>query len=105
MDLKSRSTDLVEDVTDALAVYRLTKLIMDDKITEDLREKVWERYGQPADEDSHKISYLLTCPWCLSIYFATGAVLTRMIAPKAWRPISRGLALSALTGLLVEREG
>jgi hypothetical protein len=90
---------------DLLATYRLTLLIKDDKITEDLRGMVFSRYGEPGGEHSHKLSYLMACPWCLSMYFAAVAVLARRTAPRAWRPLSRVLALSALTGLLVERRG
>jgi hypothetical protein len=52
---------LFELVVDFLAIYRLTTLVKDDKITEDLRHIVFRRYGDPGDEDSHKISYLLSC--------------------------------------------
>jgi hypothetical protein len=87
----------------ALATYRLTKLIRDDKITEDLRNFVFERYGEP---DDHKVSYLVTCPWCLSIYFGAAVSSVRIIFPNS-KLVSAGieaLAFSALTGMLVERE-
>lgn len=96
---------LVELGIDLLATYRLTTLIKDDKITEDLRGMVFSRYGEPGDEHSHKLSYLMACPWCLSIYFASLAVLARSTVPRAWRPVSKVLALSAMTGLLAERRG
>lgn len=96
---------LLEIVFDVLATYRLTTLVKDDKITEDLRNLVWKRYGEPSDEDSHKVSYLLTCPWCLSVYFAGFAVAARMTWPRAWRPVAKALSYSALTGLLCELKG
>jgi hypothetical protein len=92
-------------IFDVLATYRLTTMVKDDKITEDLRTKVWDRFGQPGDDDSHKVSYLLTCPWCLSIYFGAIAVTGRMLWPRAWRPVSKALAFSALTGLISEARG
>lgn len=94
----------VEIVFDVLATYRLTKLIIDDKVTEDLREWVWAKYGQPDDEDSSKISYFITCPWCLSIYFGTGVAAARIMFPKTWSLAARALSFSALTGMIVERE-
>jgi hypothetical protein len=92
--------DALALTVDLLATYRLTTLIKDDKITEDLRNTVFSRFGDPADEDSHKVSYLLNCPWCLSIYFAAGAVAARQLQPRAWSPVAKVLALSALTGLM-----
>jgi uncharacterized protein DUF1360 len=87
-------------VVDFLATYRLTTLIKDDKITEDLRRMVFRRFGEPDEEHSHKVSYLLNCPWCLSVYFAAGVVVARHFRPRVWSPVAKVLALSALTGLV-----
>jgi hypothetical protein len=89
-------------VVDALATYRLTVLIKDDKITEGLREAVFRRFGHLEDDDVHKASYLMGCPWCLSIYFGAVTVAAEYYAPRVWRPLARVLALSAATGLLAE---
>ena len=88
-----------EDIVDALAVHRLTKLVIDDYITEPLRDKVYEKFGDPADS---KISYLVTCPWCVSMYVGFGVVAARTIAPKVWRPLSYALAFSSVTGWVEE---
>jgi hypothetical protein len=93
---------LLQIAFDVLATYRLTTLIKDDKITEDIRNVVFQKYGEPSDEDSHKISYLLTCPWCLSIYFGGLAVLAGARWPRMWKPVSKALSYSALTGLMAE---
>ncbi|MBA2558924.1 MAG: DUF1360 domain-containing protein [Propionibacteriales bacterium] len=103
MKLRSSGDSVLDVLFDVLATYRLTTLVKDDKITEDLRNIVWRRYGEPSAEDSHKLSYLLTCPWCLSIYFGAGAVLGRAVFPRTWGAVSRALTYSALTGLLSER--
>jgi len=97
------ATAVVEGVVDLLATYRLTTLIKDDKITEDLRSAVFRRFGPPDDDKAHKVSYLMSCPWCLSMYFGAIAVLFRSRNPRLWSPIAKVLALSALTGLLSER--
>jgi hypothetical protein len=94
------ASDALVLAVDFLATYRLTTLIKDDKITEDLRNMVYRRFGEPSDEHSHKVSYLLNCPWCLSVYFAAGAVVARHLRPRVWSPVARVLALSALTGLV-----
>lgn len=88
-------------LTDALATYRAQKLVRDDKITEPLRERVVNRYGSP--EDSY-LSYLITCPWCLSMYAGALLALGRIVAPRTTDAVSRALALSAVAGLLAERE-
>jgi hypothetical protein len=101
-DTKPNQHALVEALVDALATYRLTVLIKDDKITERLRQAVFRRYGHLGDPDVRKPSYLLGCPWCLSMYFDALAVLGRRYAPGAWEPLSRAMAFSATTGLLAE---
>lgn len=90
---------------DFLATYRLTELVKDDKITEDLRGMVFRRYGEPTADNPRKVSYLLSCPWCLSIYFAAVAVVGRRRFPRLWGPAAKVLALSAMTGLAAERRG
>jgi hypothetical protein len=91
---------LLGALVDALATYRLTVLIKDDKITEPLRQAVFRRYGHLGDTDVRNPSYLLGCPWCLSMYFGALAVAGRRYVPGAWKPLSRALAFSATTGLL-----
>jgi Protein of unknown function (DUF1360) len=88
-------------LVDGLATYRLQKLVRDDKITEDLRNAVFHKFGEPHE---HKLSYLVTCPWCLSLYAGLGLSFSRMIAPKATNAVARALALSAIAGIMAERE-
>lgn len=85
---------------DALATYRFQKLIREDKITEPVREWVWRKHPP----ESTKIGYLLGCPWCLSIYAGMGLSFARMIAPGTTNALARGLALSAIAGIMAERE-
>jgi len=87
-----------------LACYRLTRLVIDDKITEPVRDRIFARYGDPADS---KVSFGVTCPHCVSIYLGIALSSVHMIAPNSRlvRAGTEALALSALTGLLYEREG
>jgi hypothetical protein len=85
--------------TDGLAVYRLTKLVLDDEITAGIREKVFDRFPP----DTTKIGYLLSCPWCVSIYAGTGVAIARAVAPRTWSVVSQALAFSAATGLAFEK--
>lgn len=80
--------------TDALAVCRLTRLATKDKITEGPRERMtWAVRRHP------KLTYLLTCPWCMSIYVAAVTVAARRWVP-GWRYVARALAYSQVAGLL-----
>ena len=82
-------------ITDVLATYRLTKLIMDDKITEDFRNLIFEKF--PRDS---KLAYLLTCPWCVSIWAGLTIFTLRRISPETADLISGLLAASAVTGVV-----
>ncbi|MDP9823984.1 DUF1360 domain-containing protein [Nocardioides massiliensis] len=92
----SRTDALADLVVDALATYRLVKLIRDDKITEPARDAVVDKHGPPAKS---KVSYLVHCPWCLSFYFGAALTLGRRFAPGPTNGVSRTFALSALAGI------
>ncbi|MDH6279519.1 DUF1360 domain-containing protein [Prescottella agglutinans] len=51
------------------ATARITRLITRDFITRQLRVCAIRRFGP-----DHDIPYLLTCPWCLSIWVAGGVM-------------------------------
>jgi len=84
-------------IVDALAVYRLARLIARDGLTKRVRRRMIDRYEGPLVE-------LVSCPWCLSVYFAAGAVVLTYFVPYAWSFIASGLAMSAVAGFLAERE-
>ena len=89
----------VELTTDALATFRLTRLLLEDSIFDTPRRWVRRQLmrGQHA-----KLLELTGCPWCASVYIAAGVVAARRVAPRVWGPISTGLALSAVAGLVSE---
>lgn len=116
---------------DALATYRLTKLVTHDTLTVEARESVIagayrragrERWGReqltdaadshaptwaedvvPNDPDPPKLATLVTCPYCAGMWVAFGVVLLRRFIPRAWAPLAEALALSATTGVLSEK--
>lgn len=114
---------MVELVVDALAAYRLTKLVVDDVITEDLRELaidvIYATEGRQLDEegcesvseavhqdpDPPKLAVLLTCPWCAGFWVSFGVVMARRLAPRSWSPLARALAFSSVAGLLSALDG
>jgi hypothetical protein len=93
---RSASQDALALLIDGLATYRLVKLLRDDKITEPVREVVEQSQGPP---DRSKVTYLLNCPWCLSIYFGAALSAGRRKWPVPTSLLARTLALSAMTGL------
>lgn len=84
---------------DFVAVYRLTKLVIDDEIVAEIREKIWDKFPP----ESTKIGYLLTCPWCVSFWMAVAIVTTRKINPEIADYISGILAASAVTGIAISK--
>ena len=79
-------------IVDALATYRGTRLIVEDQIVEPLREKIWENH--PPQEG---IGYLVTCPFCMSVWVGGAIALAKLAAPRLSKPLRYGLALSAVT--------
>lgn len=82
-------------LTDIVATYRLTKMIMEDRITEDLRALVYTKF--PRDS---KMSYLMGCPWCISIWAGAAIFTLRKVSPETANIVSGLLAASAVTGVV-----
>lgn len=83
-------------VLDVLAAYRVTRLIVEDEITADLRELVWKRF---SPEDT-KIGYALTCPHCASVWIAALVAAAHAFAPKTTQPAVNVLALAGAVSLV-----
>lgn len=86
-------------IVDSLATYRLTRLVTEDVIAAPVRDKIFEKH--PPHDRSW--SYVLTCPWCSSVWIGIGVMIARKIVPSAWDPLAKGLAASAVTGVISER--
>lgn len=86
-------------VVDSLATYRLTRLVVEDVIAAPLRDKIFEKH--PPHDKSW--SYALTCPHCASVWLGFGVIAARVLTPKAWDPIAKGLAASAVTSIAYDR--
>lgn len=98
-------------ILDALAVFRLTRLLTEDTITAALRERVVG--SRPAVERSlsgHRImiaarprlAVFITCPWCTSPWLAVLVIACQALAPAVWIYPACVLAFSAVAGLLSE---
>lgn len=86
---------LLDLLLDLVATYRLTKLMLDDTILDDVRNKIWDRYPP----ESTKIGYLFTCPWCMSIWAGALIFGLRKVNPEFATYTSSLLTASAVTGI------
>lgn len=98
-----QGTRMKETLINALATYRLTKLVIDDKITEDLRQLAYREFEKLPEKLQSQATYLLSCPWCVSIWAAGFLLLLKYKAPNLHYYLSSLLAASAITGILSER--
>ncbi len=89
-------------VVDALAVYRITRLVVDDVILDAPRERMFGWLDGRSSARPSKVAELLDCSWCVAVWVAFGVVGLRGVLPRAWAPVARGLALSAVAGLISE---
>lgn len=78
------------------ATHRLSRLIVEDQITEPLRNWIWKTYPP----QSTQFGYLFTCYWCSSIWAAILLVIGFILLPYVTIAIAAVLALSDVVGLL-----
>ena len=101
----------------ALAVARVTRLIVADKLTEGPRERLadaaWRRryadfwtHAKADNAPEPLLAYLITCPWCASIYVAAvAAPLAYFWGTSPWLLVpALALAFSYVTGFLAGKE-
>jgi len=86
---------LVEFIILGLATYRISRLLIEDRIFDKPRN--WFFSKVPP----HKpLGYLFTCYHCLSIYVGTFVFICYTIVPTVTIPVACVLALSAITGYI-----
>jgi hypothetical protein len=112
--------------TDALAAYRLTRLVTADTIADPLRDRWVEaayvaqgrgERNRPSpdypgawaevaltDDQPPKLAELVVCRWCAGMWVGLGVVAARRLAPRLWGPLADALALSAGAALLARLE-
>lgn len=82
-----------------LAVYRISKLLIDDVIFETPREAIFKKFPP----ESTKIGYFFTCYWCTSMWVATLVTIGFILVPSVMLIVCLPFALSAIAGWLSER--
>lgn len=78
---------------DALAAFRLTRLVTSDKITAPVRDRV-----PPVTFAGQ----LVRCQWCAGIWVAFAVVAARRLVPRAWAPVGDALAIAAVVGIVAD---
>lgn len=82
-----------------LAVARLTRLVVEDRITNFYRLWMVRKYGEES-----VASYFVHCPWCMSIWVAAVVMPVAVAWPNRWVfAVLASLGASYLTGLLAKR--
>lgn len=89
-------------LVDALAVWRLTRLLTIDGLTVELRELVteWTESG-PRSVAKEKLAELIGCPHCVSVWAALGVVYVARRSPW-WPLMADALALAAVSSLIAD---
>jgi hypothetical protein len=83
----------------ALAVFRISRLIIKDEVLAPLRNAFWEKF---PPERSY-LGFLFTCEWCVSMWVALPVVLFYAAFPTMTLLIGCIFALSAVSSLLTAR--
>lgn len=123
ISVRSELVNTQTAVVDALAAYRLTRLVTKDVILDGPREAIvrwaycqdrWNPAAVPPgvsfaefaahDGNAPKLATLITCRWCAGFYVSVGVVIARRWIPGVWDPIARALALSAGAALIARIE-
>jgi hypothetical protein len=90
---------IVSVLVATLAVARVTRFIVDDQLSIGFRRAVMNRWG----EDSWQ-SYLVTCPWCVSVWIALPIMPVAVLWPNRWVIAALSIAAASMvTGLLLDK--
>lgn len=96
----------------SLATHKLSRLVAKDAVTSPLRAP-FTRYAEPSgaaelneevrDEGSlvrHAIGELITCPFCLAVWVATGLTGGLVLAPRLTRLAATAMTATAVSDFL-----
>lgn len=101
---------LADFLIDALAVHRVTRLATRDEITENIRKmleaeiELTRTTGIISQGLADKLTYVLRCDWCASIWIAMTVAALKKYIPDVWGKIRLVLAASTVTGMIASYE-
>lgn len=81
----------------SLAVFRVTRLLIEDAILEPLRERTTFKLDPQS-----KLRELLECPWCLGFWLSIVAVVLFHFWPVVVIWLALPFAISTVVGFLAE---
>lgn len=84
---------------DALAAYRLTRLVVEDSITDRLSDELTDRALWHKSRVPEPVAELLQCRWCVGVWVGLGVAVARRVAPGPWGVVADGLAYAAVAAL------
>jgi hypothetical protein len=105
----------------ALCVFRLTRLVTTDTISDSLREAIrqlatgtfirWKRHGAVAYAETREtlrgpwsaVFSIVTCDWCSSVWISAGCACGWIYGRSWFNFVAIVFALSAVAGVLRER--
>lgn len=83
----------------ALAVARITRLLVRDQLTISYRRWVINRWGENG-----KMGYLVHCPWCTSIWVALPIMPIAVFWPNRWILAILAIPTASMISGLLDRE-
>ncbi|GIN19209.1 MAG TPA: DUF1360 domain-containing protein [Bacillus bacterium] len=103
----------LEYIIFSMAVFRLTRLLVYDQITEWIRSPFMDEYEEKNDEGKTEVyllpkeeglrgwmGALLSCFWCTGIWVSIGLFLMRYYIPVLYKPVVIVLAVAGLAALV-----
>lgn len=101
--------DLLVVALVCLATHRLTLGVVEDRLTRRPRTAIQNHYERAyeqrtgrvdPDEWQSAVAYLLSCPWCMSIWVGGAVTAATVYLTSVPLPVLVWLASSSVTGLL-----
>lgn len=105
--------DLLNFTILALASFRLTRLIVFDKITEFLRDPFFDEVEEENEDGTREVYYLpkgtpikkfigelLSCYWCTGVWVSAAVVVGYLLLPIVFVPIILVFAVAGLAAIL-----
>ena len=81
-----------------LAVYRLTRLFVEDEITASIREAIWKSH--PPETSS--LGYLFTCYWCMGMWVSIIFGALYLLFPSVMIVAAMIFSFSAIAAIIAE---
>ncbi|WHY02116.1 DUF1360 domain-containing protein [Neobacillus sp. DY30] len=105
--------DYLEFIIVTLACFRLTRLIVFDKITEFLRNPFFDEMEEENEEGTLEVYYvpkgtpikkfigeLLSCYWCTGVWVSAAVVIGYLLLPAVFIPFILVFAVAGLAAII-----